>query len=428
MSAPFFSIAIPSKNRPDRLEQAVRSVLDQTIQDFEIVVCDNSDEREAEATAAAVRAIGDSRIVYVRTSGRLSMPDNWEHAISHARGSYVGILTDRSVFLPFALERARREIETTGVPLVGWFGDSYGRGPEGNDFRRRPRSGQGWLVESRQLLDYFVHGHFKLASKRLPKLMTAVCARSVLDTIRSSPVGRVCPPVCPDYTSGYLMLAHTDRLVLIDDALFISCGSGNGSSFRRRGALADRFLRDLGMTWPSLVDRMPTQACFTTALVLNDLMRVKAQDPERFARFDIDRVQYYLGCLTDYDKAARRGAELFEDYDELLEGLQRERPDVQRAVRTRNAYLGAASVLPPEDGPAADADDDESAGGVHPTFESVFHAMTWAVEHPAPRSQSPATEVPPLPMPSLAEVSPAVVKPKRRPLRRASAARSLEPR
>ncbi len=81
--------------------------------------------------------------------------------------------------------------------------------------------------------------------------MTAVCARRVIDEVRSSPLGRICPPVCPDYTSGCLMLAHTDRIVLVDDALFISIGSGNGSSFRRRGPLADRFLRDLGMTGPS---------------------------------------------------------------------------------------------------------------------------------------------------------------------------------
>ena len=81
--------------------------------------------------------------------------------------------------------------------------------------------------------------------------------------------------MCPDYTSGYLMLAHTDRIVLLDESLFVSCGSGNGSAFRRRGALADRFMRDLGMTWQDLVDRMPTDACFTSALVLNDLMRLK---------------------------------------------------------------------------------------------------------------------------------------------------------
>ena len=99
-SRPFFSIAIPSKNRPDRLQQAARSVLDQTFDDLELIVCDNSDDAEAAATAAAVHALGDPRVVYVRTNGRLSMPDNWERAVGEARGAYVGILTDRSVFAP----------------------------------------------------------------------------------------------------------------------------------------------------------------------------------------------------------------------------------------------------------------------------------------------------------------------------------------
>ena len=422
MSArPLFSVAIPSKNRPLQVRQAVRSVLEQTCQDFEIIVCDNSDETEAAATAEAVRSFGDARIVYVRTSGQLSMPDNWERAVADARGDYVGILTDRSVFLPHALERARREIDEKGVPLVAWFGDSYGRGPSGRDLRRRARSGQAWHVESRRLLEYFVHGHPKHASKRLPKLMTCVCAREVIDRIRASAVGRICPPVCPDYTSGYLMLAHTDRLVLLDEALFLSIGSGNGSSFRRRGALADRFMRDLGMTWQDLVDRMPTRACFTSALVLNDLMRLKDALPDRFAGLDVDRVQYYLGCLTDYERAARVGADRFEDFDELLEGLSLEPPEVQYAVRTRHIYVRAAAALPPETaerdrGGDAEADADDEGGGSTPQFATVFDAMAWAAAHPFPEHEALAAAEP-LEMPPIADVEPARMKPKYRPAR-----------
>ena len=378
---PFFSVAIPSKNRPVLVRQAVRSVLEQTCQDFEVIVCDNSDEAEAATTAEVVRGFADPRLVYVRTNGRLSMPDNWERAVADARGEYIGILTDRSVLLPHALARARREIDEKGVPLVAWFGDSYGRGPSGRDFRRRVRSGHAWHVESRRLLEYFVHGHPKHASKRLPKLMTAVCAKDVIDRIRASAVGRICPPVCPDYTSGYLMLAHTDRLVLLDEALFLSCGSGNGSSFRRRSALADRFMRDLGLTWQDLVDRMPTRACFTSALVLNDLMRVKDALPERFAGLDVDRVQYYLGCITDYERSARGGADRFEDYDELLEGLSLEPAAVQHAVRTRQIYVRAAATLPPETSdpePASgEAEGDDEAPGAAPQFNTVFDAMAW---------------------------------------------------
>src|SRR5262245_31652104 len=113
MSArPFFTIAIPSKNRADRLRQAVRSVLEQTFEDFEVIVCDNSDDAEAAGTAAVAREISDPRLTYIRTTGRLSMPDNWERALADARGEYVGILTDRSVFYPDALERIHRDIET----------------------------------------------------------------------------------------------------------------------------------------------------------------------------------------------------------------------------------------------------------------------------------------------------------------------------
>ena len=72
---PFFSVVIPTKNRADRLRQAVRSVLEQTFGHFEIVVCDNSDEAEAQASMAVVREINDARLSYVRTNGRLSMPD-----------------------------------------------------------------------------------------------------------------------------------------------------------------------------------------------------------------------------------------------------------------------------------------------------------------------------------------------------------------
>jgi Glycosyl transferase family 2 len=69
---------------------------------FEIIVCDNSDA-DSVRTAEAVEAFRDPRLRYVRTTGDLSMPDNWERAIADATGEFVGVLTDRSVFRPDAL-------------------------------------------------------------------------------------------------------------------------------------------------------------------------------------------------------------------------------------------------------------------------------------------------------------------------------------
>jgi glycosyltransferase involved in cell wall biosynthesis len=396
--SPFFTIAIPTKNRTDQLRNAVRSVREQTCDDLEIIVCDNSDEPYAPAVAKIVAESEDPRVRYVRTSGKLSMPDNWEHAVATARGEYVGILTDRSVYRRDALRLADQEISRSGAPLVGWFPDQYGRDPSGTKFKRRLCSGDRREFSSAELLNYYAHGHPTFGSKLLPKLMTAVCHRAIIDRVRATPLGRICPPVCPDYTSGYLMVAHTDRFVLLDDSLFVSCGVGNGSAFRRRGALADRFRRDLGMSWSDLVDRMPTDACFTHALVLNDLMRLREALPERFAACELDRKRYYAGCLLDYFRAARAGAELSEDYDSLIDGLSRESDDVQAWVRSRQIYLEALSVMPPErtarsaePDPEADTPDDDL-----PRFATVFEALEWGERTPRKIGPNALLAMPPL--------------------------------
>jgi hypothetical protein len=381
LSTPFFTIAIPTKNRPERVGNAVKSLVEQTFGDLEVIVCDNSDPGEAEQTAAVVERFADPRIRYVRTDGTLSMPDNWDHAIAGARGEYVGVLTDRSVFRRDAMEVVHGEIEATGAQLVNWFNDLYGRTPEANEFRRRDCTFNRYRHSGREILDYFVHGDPKYAPKVVPKLMTSVCKRSVLETIRDSAVGRVCPPVAPDFTSGFLMLVHVDFALTIDESLYVSVGTGNGSDFRRGGALAERFRSDLGMEWHDFVDRMPSDACFAHALVLNDLMRVRDILPDRFGNLEVDRRQYYIGCLNDYVKAARTGAHRSDDQALLLASLEREPSEIKKPVKRTRLY--AAAIRPP--GSVREKVGTKIATIAPeplPTFETVFDAMAWDEANP----------------------------------------------
>jgi hypothetical protein len=215
--------------------------------------------------------------------------------------------------------------------------------------------------------------------------MTAVCRRDVIDKVRAAH-GRICAPVCPDFTSGYLMLAFSQSVLLIDDALFVSCGMGNGSSFRRKGPLAEQFMADLGLTWRQIVDRMPTEACFTHALVMNDFSRIREALPDQFGRFEFDRGQYYLGCLSDYAKAARGGVDGTEDLDILMDGLNREPVAIQDAVRSKRLYLGSVLQLPnsPQATGPADAQEEPDPADDPATlrFTTVFEALAWAEQHP----------------------------------------------
>jgi hypothetical protein len=177
------------------------------------------------------------------------------------------------------------------------------------------------------------------------------------------------------------MLVHADSVLTIDEALYVSCGTGNGADFRRGGQLADRFRSDLGMEWGDFVDHMPSDACFAHALVLNDLMRVRDMLPERFGKLEIDRPQYYIGCLNDYVKAARSGARRTDELASLLAALEEERSAVKKLVKRTRLY--AAATRPP--GSVREKIGTKIATIAPeplPRFDTVFAAMAWDAANP----------------------------------------------
>jgi hypothetical protein len=96
---PFFTIVIPTMNRPQLLKSAIKSVLLQTFDDYELIVSDNSNEKRCfkqnEETIAEWHA--DHRFKYIKPMKWMNMPDHWEFATNQASGNYVVILTDRHV-------------------------------------------------------------------------------------------------------------------------------------------------------------------------------------------------------------------------------------------------------------------------------------------------------------------------------------------
>jgi hypothetical protein len=86
-----------------------------------------------------------------------------------------------------------------------------------------------------------------------------------------------------------------------------------------------------------MIDRMPSTACFSHALVLNDFLHVREIVPDRMPRLNVNRAQYYLGCVRDYASAASLGADLKEEIrlllDTLDDGLQ-QTPSSWKACRS----------------------------------------------------------------------------------------------
>lgn len=118
---PKVSVVIPTRNRADMLYRAIRSVLEQSYGDFEIIVVSDASE---DNTEEVVMSFDDSRIHYIRHEEAKGASAARNTAMRVAKGEYIAFLDDDDEWMPNKLEVQVPVIENTGteVGLVyGWM-------------------------------------------------------------------------------------------------------------------------------------------------------------------------------------------------------------------------------------------------------------------------------------------------------------------
>lgn len=109
-----FSVVIPSYNRAVLIPKTIQSVLDQTVQDFEIIVVDDGSK---DNTEEVVRVIPDSRISYYKKeNGERGAARNYGAA--RAKGQYVTFIDSDDWMYPFYFEEALKIIEKHDTPEI----------------------------------------------------------------------------------------------------------------------------------------------------------------------------------------------------------------------------------------------------------------------------------------------------------------------
>jgi glycosyltransferase involved in cell wall biosynthesis len=111
MPQPKVSVCIPTYNRSRYLARAVSSVLEQTFEDFELVVVDNA---SVDDTSQVMAALKDKRIRYHRNESNLGMVGNWNRCVQLAQADYVAILHDDDLWSEHYLARVVPVLERHG--------------------------------------------------------------------------------------------------------------------------------------------------------------------------------------------------------------------------------------------------------------------------------------------------------------------------
>jgi glycosyltransferase involved in cell wall biosynthesis len=116
---PKVSVVIPTYNRPERLSNAIRSVLSQTEADFEVFVVD--DGSRDTAPGDVVRAFGDARLKYVRLPVSRGPAAARNAGVARASAPYVAFLDDDDEWLPEKLAVQLAVLDRSSERIAGVY-------------------------------------------------------------------------------------------------------------------------------------------------------------------------------------------------------------------------------------------------------------------------------------------------------------------
>jgi glycosyltransferase involved in cell wall biosynthesis len=107
---PRVSVVIPTHNRCSFLQSAIQSVLNQTFQDFEIIVVDDASD---DGTPALIASFTDPRISSIRHDTTKGQGVTRNHGIKRASGEFIALLDDDDEWLPEKLAKQVRLLDSS---------------------------------------------------------------------------------------------------------------------------------------------------------------------------------------------------------------------------------------------------------------------------------------------------------------------------
>jgi len=297
---PFFSVVIPTRNRPEYLYECIYSVLHQSFKEIECILSDNfNDERTYEAIQPF---LDDPRFKYIRTTAELNMMEHWEWASRQASGKYVLILADRKVLYPNGLKKARHtllrypDITTCsmGVKLyedtkktLGWS----------------VKTGKTRLFRTEELISNFLQEDIYGTSTLdvyFPKTLNSFYLNSYVAMVREQYGSYFNLPgvTTPDYSSFMINCALNESTLYIGENVILKQGESvsNGRIF----VIGDYTGHLSSLRNPDPYNNMPLHAPFTANLLFSDFLQIKKIIGGHLSTKEIDWENYLYICLREY--------------------------------------------------------------------------------------------------------------------------------
>ena len=229
-------VVIPTRNRAAIATNAIRSVLNQPVENVAVLVSDNStSETERETLAQFCEKQSDSRLRYVRPPKALSMPAHWDWAIHEALRSYTAnhflYLTDRMMFRKGALSEVLSLAALYPDKVITYNQDRIVDNVSPIRVEQCPGTGKLLEVDSPRLTWLLSQAVFHPG---LPRMNNSVVPRAVLARIDER-FGTVFSSISPDFNFCCRCLELEESILFFDKSpiFHYALSRSNGASVTR---------------------------------------------------------------------------------------------------------------------------------------------------------------------------------------------------
>ena len=265
------SVIIPTYNRGEVLDQAVKSVLAQTYKNYELIVVDDG---STDNTSRILRKFGNKIRYFSKLHGGVSSSRNF--GLEKSEGSWVAFLDSDDYWLPEKLERQIQYVQEHQNILIVQTDEKWIRNGVPVNPIKKHRKYSGWIF-----------------SKCLPLCIVSPSAVMIHQRIFND-VGVFDEnlPVCEDYDL-WLRIAYKYQIDLIPEKLIVKTG-GHSDQLSRQYWGMDRY-RIIALE-KILTEEISTEQ---RELVLEEIIKkLTVLETGRRKRHDLPNI--FAGKLSEY--------------------------------------------------------------------------------------------------------------------------------